>query len=455
MHRLTVVSLGIALGVVAEGNGARYLRWPEAQRVLALFASTGDPAGDPTGDKVPAIANGTEWDAWIRQRDGEVRGRIERGVEDSISNLVMFGTSFTTLPRIGGPSEAVTAGGELTPAAQKRVEAFAQAFPTLGTERFRFGRQFLKGRVANDQVQAVVSANLRRFANEQNNYQRELATANASGDKGRAVFVQSTLFEHRGLSSDTSLLPNLALEDTLRVMKKKGVLPAQVRRIAIIGPGLDFTDKRDGYDFYPLQTIQPFAVMEAVLRLGLADPGDVRVVAFELNPAVLAHVNRLSERARAGQRYVLQLPRDPASDWNDASMGYWRQFGDVIGTPVAPLPVPSGLRGVELRAVAVKPQLAARVSAADLNIVAQTMDPAAGEGFDLVVATNILYYYGRFEQVLAMANVAQMMNPGGIFLSNTVLPAQRPDALAFLGRRSVTYSSSGAYGDDVVVYRRR
>jgi hypothetical protein len=215
-------------------------------------------------------------------------------------------------------------------------------------------------------------------------------------------------------------------------MKKKGVLPAQVRRIAIIGPGLDFTDKRDGYDFYPLQTIQPFAVMEAVLRLGLADPGDVRVVAFDLNPAVLAHVNRLSERARAGQRYVLQLPRDPASDWNDASMGYWRQFGDVIGTPVAPLPVPSGLRGVELRAVAVKPQLAARVS-----------------------ATNILYYYGRFEQVLAMANVAQMMNPGGIFLSNTVLPAQRPDALAFLGRRSVTYSSSGAYGDDVVVYRRR
>jgi chemotaxis methyl-accepting protein methylase len=78
-----------------------------------------------------------------------------------------------------------------------------------------------------------------------------------------------------------------------------------------------------------------------------------------------------------------------------------------------------------------------------------------GEAFDLVVATNILVYYDRFQQALAMTSIARMMRPGGVFLSNTVLPAQRPSALEYLGRRSVTYSASGGYGDDIVAYRRK
>jgi predicted TPR repeat methyltransferase len=80
---------------------------------------------------------------------------------------------------------------------------------------------------------------------------------------------------------------------------------------------------------------------------------------------------------------------------------------------------------------------------------------AEGEEFDLVVATNILVYYDRFQQGLAMAGIARMMSSGGVFLSNTVLPAQRPMALEYLGRRSVNYSASGNYGDDVVAYRRK
>jgi predicted TPR repeat methyltransferase len=87
-----------------------------------------------------------------------------------------------------------------------------------------------------------------------------------------------------------------------------------------------------------------------------------------------------------------------------------------------------------------------------LNVVGQVVD---GEEFDLVVATNILVYYDRFQQALAMAGIARMMRAGGVFLSNTLLPAQRPAALEYLGRRSVSYSVSGSYGDDVVAYRRR
>ena len=102
--------------------------------------------------------------------------------------------------------------------------------------------------------------------------------------------------------------------------------------------------------------------------------------------------------------------------------------------------------------MAVQPKYAALIEPVDLNVVSQTLSERK---FDLVVATNILVYYDRFQQVLAMAGIAGMMNAGGVFLSNTVLPAQRPASLEYLGRRSVTYSISGSYGDDVVAYRRK
>ena len=85
--------------------------------------------------------------------------------------------------------------------------------------------------------------------------------------------------------AETSLLPNYGLpEDTLKTMLRKGAIqPGSLHRILVIGPGLDFTDKRDGYDFYPIQTIQPFAMLEAVARLGLGKAEEISVVTADLN----------------------------------------------------------------------------------------------------------------------------------------------------------------------------
>ncbi len=55
-----------------------------------------------------------------------------------------------------------------------------------------------------------------------------------------------------------------------------------------------------------------------------------------------------------------------------------------------------------------------------------------------------------------MADITRMLNPGGIFLANNVLPAQHTNDLEYLGRRTTALTPSGGYGDDaVVVYRRR
>src|SRR5260370_12277385 len=127
-------------------------------------------------------------------------------------------------------------------------------------------------------------------------------------------------------------------------MAGKGALgPGKIKRIAVIGPGLDFADKRDGYDFYPLQTIQPFAVIEAVLRLQLGNREDLHVITFDLNPMVNAHIAMLAKGAHARRAYVVQLPRDTGANWSPPPIAYWEHFAAILGTRAKPLPVPPPL----------------------------------------------------------------------------------------------------------------
>jgi SAM-dependent methyltransferase len=443
---LALVSFAAAAGQV----NVRYLRFDEVQETLRLNADSGLPGSE--------IQESAAWDAWIRARDTEVRGRIDRGIEDSISNLILYGTSFTSLPRVESVERAALESGELTKATLARIHALALALPSGATnERLRFVRQFLTRKsIAKDSVEAYFEENLRRFVAEQAAYQKKLQDAATEADPSAVYLARGTLFETRGLSVDTSLLPNFALEETLHAMMVKGALaPGSMHRIAVIGPGLDFTDKRDGYDFYPLQTIQPFAVLETVARLSLGKAEDVQVVCLDLNSAVIAHVTKLAEQGRAGRAYTVQLPRDPQADWSPEAISYWKNFGQILGSPVKPLAIPATLSGVEVRAVAIRPQFAAHMQVFDANVVAQTLDLPPGQGFDLMVATNVLVYYDRFQQALAMANIARMLNHGGIFLANNVLPAQHASDLEYLGRRTTPFTPSGAYGDDVVVYRRK
>jgi hypothetical protein len=439
-----------ALAQTSIAPPVRFLRYEEVVDTLAKFA----------GSRLPGSEIGTaqEWDAWIRTQDSDVRSRIDRGMEDSISNLILYGTSFTKLSRIASPEAALAPqSGRLTSLATSRVQQLIAALDSAApNERVNFIRGFLqRQQTAKGGRLNYFTSNLVRFVSEYQAYTAKLADAAKSPDKSEVLATRGTLYANRGLSADTSLLPNFAIEDTLRVMLSKGVLQnGTIRRIAVIGPGLDFTDKRDGYDFYPLQTLQPFAVLEAVERLGLGRREDLQVVTLDLNAAVNAHVTRLAANGAAARSYPVQLPRDTAAQWTDQAVSYWLSFGAVIGRPAKPLPIPEQLPGVDLRAVAITADRAARNSAIDLNIVAQTIDYPSNQGFDLVIATNILVYYDNLQQALAMTNIARMMNAGGIFISNTALPAAHDERLRYLGGRSVSYARDGSYGDDIVVYRK-
>jgi hypothetical protein len=446
---VVLVSFSFAIHSATE-QAVRFLRYEEAAETLKLFADAGLSTID--------VKDSDGWNEWVHKRDAEVRARVDQGVEDSISNLILYGASYTSLPRLENAESAASAAGELTAAARARVHALAVALPNgARNERLRFVSEFLarKG-IAKESVETKLLENLKRLIAEQRAYQEKLKESEAASDPAAKLLARGTLFQERGLSADTSLLPNYALEDTLKTMLRKGALqPGSMHRILVIGPGLDFTDKRDGYDFYPVQTIQPFAMLEAVARLGLGKAEEISVVSADLNAGVNAHIARMAERGRAGQPYTVQLPRLVSAEWSPEAVAYWQKFGEMLGTPVKPLPVPASVIDVTMRAVAIRPRYAAQMRGYDINVVTQTMDVPEGQGFDLVVATNVLVYYDLFQQALAMGSIAHMMNHGGIFLANHALPTQHAPTLEFLGRRTVAYTPSGAYGDDVVVYRRR
>ena len=260
-----------------------------------------------------------------------------------------------------------------------------------------------------------------RVAQEQEQVDRELGATSASDSI--AEFVQrSRLFRTRGLSLDTSLVPNYALEQSLAEMKKRGLLAAGgVRRVAIVGPGLDFADKDVGFDFYPQQTLQPFAILDSLRRLGLAPAtsaaGGPEIVLLDISPRIVDHVTRARARAARGTGYTLNLPLTRATPWEADIRKYWQSFGSEIGAP-AQAPTSPASKAIaaqaELRAVRATPASVQRLSVVNLNVVTDRLD---GEAFDLVIATNVFVYYDVLEQALAMSN-GRRCSPGGYLLAN-------------------------------------
>jgi hypothetical protein len=292
-----------------------------------------------------------------------------------------------------------------------------------------------------------------RVAGEVDTYARAIADVR-SIPGGPEFAVRSSLYRARGLSSDTSIRPDFAVDQALEAMASRGLLEARsVRRVGIIGPGLDFTDKAEGHDFYPQQTTQPFSAIDSLLRLGLATPDDVRLTTLDLSPRVNLHLQAARRRAADGDAYVVVLPRDRDDGWQPDLSAFWRVFGSRIGSETGDVQPPPG--GVDVRAVRIRPAVVSSIDVHDVNVVLERLVPPADEErFDLIIATNVLVYYDVFEQSLALANIASMLRPGGFLLSNNVLVELPTTPLHAIGHSSSTYSDRPDDSDDIVWYRR-
>jgi hypothetical protein len=447
-----------------------YLPFSDARPILEAMSEV-LPAGLASQplEKLEAV-----WPSWVKARDAEIRARLTQGDEDTIVNFLLFGTTFTREPRVtsaqlqefaGSAAVGTTenAATKFTQLIQKRIHDLVMGMTAPGSnERLLFARKVaqhagVKFGVEGELKEAArfLYENYRRVLKEQGGYQQVLAAARSLGDPTEEFAERSKLYKERGLSLDTSLPPDYALEVALTALRDRKLLaPGSVRRVGIIGPGLDFTDKQEGFDFYPTQTVQPFAVMDSLLRLGLARAADLEVDTLDLSPRVLHHVVAARRAALRGSGYTIQLPRDPSRGWKPELVAYWERFGREIGAPATPVPMPASLQGTVLRAVRVRPEFVKRMRAVDVNVILQREEAPGDAKFDLLIATNILVYYDTFEQSLALSNVAAMLRPGGLLLTNNLLLELPSSKMKSVDYVTVEYSPRADDGDQIVWYRR-
>ncbi len=452
---------GVALSVLA------------ADRALTSYASV-KPVLDQPSELLPAELrnpNEARWRAWSQGQDKAIRARLQQGDLDSMVNLLLYGTSFTKQPRIKveGLTEASKAG-----TLRGRVDDLVAGLRRPGdNERLVFLSGLLRSKgidpSAPGETGVFIYTNLQRVIQEVGVFAKRDEEAKsliqpdvvqpdvvqpdvASGPS--AIFDwRAGLFRNRGVSLDTGIFPNFSIEQALRDLKNRGVLyEGQVARVAVIGPGLDFIDKNENasYDYYPQQTLQPFALYDSLVRLRLARASGVSMSIFDISSRVIDHIQRARERARKNTGYVIQLPREVAPPWPADLVAYWRSLGDRVGTEVAPIRPPEMFQGLQTRAVRIRPEVVLNCQPVDLNIVLDRLNLAEADRFDLMVGTNIFIYYDAFERSLALENAGAMLKRGGLLLTNDRLPEVPGGSMRQAGLTDVQYNH-----DAVGWYRKR
>ena len=220
-------------------------------------------------------------------------------------NLLLFGTSFATQPRV------ITMNDFGDPVVQARVTDLVKALRNPGNnERIIFLRNLPEvaessrsNSLGYEQTKNFVLENLRRVVQEQNTIREQVDQAGRERNQETGLSERSRVFRDRGISLDTTILSSFGIDGALRDMADRAVLPkGSIAGVAVIGPGLDFTDKGFGYDFYPLQMLQPFAVYDSLLRLGLGERGKIEVTAFDISQEVIEHLRRARDRAERGEK---------------------------------------------------------------------------------------------------------------------------------------------------------
>ena len=471
---------GIQRRAAVAAPTIRPTTWAEARSIVARLEN-----GLPRSlAEIPPAQRPARWPAWLAGQREALTARIAQGDVDSVVNLLLFGTSFTKQPRITSKllrelDQRWKAGDQSVQKTlalqyqQRATDLVAAAANPRAGERMRDVRRVLAMHghdvtTSNGRSTAVdyLFTNVARVREEAAKLAADLEAARKTADSTTAFAERSRIFRDRGLAGDSSVLTQFAVDLALCGLRERGLLSDRpVSRVAIVGPGLDFADKQEGFDFYPPQSLQPFTTVDSLLRCDLASRSSPRpstvlgtalssveglhVTTLEVSPRVNAHLRGAVSRAT----YRLVFPWDTEAGWTEEAAGYWKRAGDRIGmastvdsTPLLP--------GVRARAVTVAPEIVRTIRPLAASIVSDRIDLPEGERFDLVVATNVLLYYDTFEQTLALDAIAALLRPGGVLLTNDAVLEVPEIPMRSQGYVSVAFSNRQGDGERMVFYVR-
>jgi hypothetical protein len=429
--------LGV-IGAVARPAQTLTTSWPD----LAPLHGRLEAAGI-TSATFPAYVD--------RVRDENLR-RVREGDLDHLIFYALQSTTFTRLAPIEPAlsAKALVDNGNRIPAdARSRIQACLKAIESSsGDPRLTYFRALVHSTFPNagEREEAVVAEYRRAMTFV---YDKEFV----AGRAGPAAVAD--LYRARGLSTDTAIEAGYVVYTGLGILKSLD--PARrIRRVLIVGPGLDLAPRTSLVESGPPESYQPWAVADALLSLGLSRVSDLVIVGADINPRVVDHI-QAARSTPPVLTLVTGIAESSTVHVTDQYREYFAQLGRAIGDGSAPPPphVPARLSKI----VRVRTEVAQRISAEQLDVVTARL---SGDPFDLIIATNILPYFDDTQLMLATGNISAMLAPGGVFMHNEPRPVlgDITDAvgLRFEQLRRVTIASvTGASGPltDVILLHRK
>jgi hypothetical protein len=397
-----------------ERGGAARITWSDATPLHARLEARG-----LTAAAFPSYVE--------RLRETHAR-RVRDGDLDHLVFYLLQSTGFTSLPSIEpalsarslvdgleqSDREAFLRGGEtdpsrMSPAARSRLAAFLRALDApKGDPRLLYFSELVRTAFPDKgkREAGLVREYLRvmRFV-----YQKEFVAQRSD----RPADAVAELYRSRGLSTDTAVEAGYLVSIGLGILKSLEP-DRRIRRVLIVGPGLDLAPRTALLETGPPESYQPWAVMDALVSHGLSRLGDLQVVGADINPRVVSHLRRAHDRAPT-LNLVSEIRDSELVTLSAEYRGYFSGLGRSISDAKTPPESRTPENGHLRRTVRVGSAAALALHAETLDIVTDRLD---GEPYDLVVATNILPYFDDGELILAMTNVAAMLAPGGVFLHN-------------------------------------
>lgn len=377
--------------------------------------------------------------------------RVREGDLDHLIFYALQSTHFTSRAPIEpalSAKEMISGGKQIPSAARARMVDLLKALRSSSTDpRLVYFRALVNSAFPNEtQREAGLLreyTRVMRFV-----YDKEFVAQPAG------PVAVAELYRARGLSTDTEVEAGFVVYNGLGIVKSLD--PGRpIRRVLIVGPGLDLAPRTSLLEAGPPESYQPWAVIDALVSLGLSRLTDLTVVGADINPRVVEHLRR-SRSVPPSLTLVSGIAETPAVHFSQDYRDYFAQLGRSIGETERAANAPPGHLSKTVR---VRADAARTLDAERLDIVTERLNTPA---FDLIIATNILPYFDDTQLALAMTNIAGMLAPGGVFLHNEARPVlgELTDALGLpyqQSRQGIIASVRGApaLSDTVWLHRKR
>ncbi len=364
--------------------------------------------------------------AYLRRIDEETARRLEEGTRDELVYYALQSRRFTRLAPIEPALSARAFVDGLQPAQRERLLSsgwYVPPVPLPAAERARLDALLEETRSASADPWLSAFAPLARDGKTTADafladyvrvarflYRKEfVATADAAAERASVA----VLYQARPHSSDTRADTGFSVYTGLAALR--GLEPGlRVRRVLIVGPGLDTAPRTDLVDAVAPQSYQPFAVADALIGLTLATIPDLRVHSVDVSPRVVGWFDALPTGPLT-IHFLLAAPGRGGPQGAEDYVAYLASMGRAIGRD-APTPPSLGSDPHYLRSVDIRPDVLRALAATRLDILTERL---AGEPpFDLAVMTNVLTYFDDEQLGLALTNVAAMLRPGGFLIHN-------------------------------------